>query len=113
MDGELYTRFNSESDLDPKHRKWIGNDDTDRNHHGLVPIDEQPCDMALCWKNSKAGVAKLIGFYRLNLENLCGAGYVARKPGNQVRLRFYHDSDDCIYIEIKPGHPRLVIGKFS
>ncbi len=111
MSGELFTRFGSESDLSPKHRVWNGNDDTDRNHHGLVPIGEQPFDICLNWKRSKSDEPKLIGYFRLNLENLCDAGFVDRKPANQVRLRFYHDTDNCIYVEIRPGSPRLLLAK--
>ena len=110
--GELFTRFASRTDLSPKARVWNGNDTSARNHHGLVPITQSPLDIALFWKTSATAVPRLIGFYSLNLSNLLAAGYVGPTKTGKVRLRFYHDLDDCIYIEpLSKPRKKLLIGK--
>src|SRR5437868_9241889 len=113
MSGELFTRFASQANLSPSARRWNGNDETDRNHHGLVPIADNPLEISLCWKTSSNATPKPIGFYRLYLSNLQAAGFVGPTKNGHVRLRFFHDMDDCIYIELlsKP-RKRLLIGKY-
>ena len=46
------------------------------------------------------------------MQALLEAGFIRKdtKPGH-VRLRFFHDTDDIIYIETSSGKPRLPVGK--
>jgi hypothetical protein len=114
MDGELFTRVATQANLSPRGRRWNGNDTSARNHHGLVPISESPFDIALYWRTSAAANPQLVGFYRLNLANLQAEGYIGPTKDGKVRLRFYHDTDDCIYVEplVRP-RKKLLIGKYS
>jgi hypothetical protein len=113
MNGKLFTKLYSETNLSSKPRKWIGNDDSQRHHHGLVTFDEEPLDIILKWKSSTTAPPKLIGYFRLYLQNLCDADYVSKPRNGKVRLRFYHASDDCIYIQsLINNAPALIIGKF-
>jgi len=112
--GELFTRFASRADLSPKARIWNGNDATDRNYHNLVPVSLSPFDIALYWKISPTAPLHLIGFYSLNLLNLQAGGYIGPTKNGKVRLRFYHDLDDFIYIEpLSAPRKKLLIGKYS
>ena len=111
MNGELFTCFLSEEDLGTRPRQWNGNDATDRNHHSLVPLDEHPFDIVLGWKRSGDSPSRPVGCFRLNLANLVEAGYVMKAKQGQVRLRFFHDTDGCVYIQAKPGGPGLLVGK--
>jgi hypothetical protein len=114
MGGELFTRVLSEKDLSPEARHWNGNDATQRNHHGLVPFNESPLEIVLHWKSSKTAPPSVIGCYRLDLTNLQMAGYISAPRNGKVRLRFYHDHDDCIYIEpLAVPRRRLLIGKYE
>ena|SRR5882724_9811720 len=113
MNDGLFTRLHIERDLSSP-RKWIGNDDSQYHHHGLVPFDEAPFEIVLQWKSSKMASPKLVGCYRLNLRNLCIAGYVSEPRNGKVRLRFFHAPDDSIYIQrLGANAPMLVIGKFQ
>lgn len=114
MSGELFTKVCSGSNLSAKPHKWIGNDDTQRHHHGLVRLDDQPFEIILKWKTASDAFPKLVGYYRLHLQNLRLAGYVADPRGGQVRLRFYHGHDDCVYIQpLNRNAPALDIGKLQ
>jgi hypothetical protein len=68
--------------------------------------------MELNWKASPGAPVRLIGYYSLNLLNLQAAGYISATKTGHVRLRFFHDLDDCIYIQPSPGsEKRLIIGR--
>ena len=108
----LFTRMASHTELSPKHRCWNGNDRTQRNHNGAVPLDENPFDIQLCWKASPRAPVHEVGCFRLNLSALLAAGYIRPdRKVNHVRLRFFHHHDNGIYIEARPGGPCLLIGK--
>jgi len=108
----LFARMASPKDLKPTHRRWNGNDRSQRNHNGAVPLSDDPLDIVLNWKASPAAPVHPVGCFRLNLADLLSAGYIRldNKRGH-VRLRFFHDNDGCVYIEITHGRPRLLIGK--
>lgn len=110
----LFARMATPEDLAPAHRCWNGNDRSLRNHNGAVPLAELPFDIVLNWKASPAAPVHHVGCFRLNLAALLAEGYIRsdRKPGH-VRLRFFHDKDECIYIEARPGGPRLLVGKVT
>lgn len=51
-----------------------------------------------------------MGCFRLKLAALLAAGYIRQdRIANHVRLRFFHDHDDGIYIEARQGGPRLAV----
>ena len=108
----LFIKMASPADLSPGHRAWNGNDRTNRNYHNAVPLDEDPFDIALKWKASPSAPLRPVGCFRLNLAALLAEGFIRRdQMAGHVRLRFFHDLDDCIYIETWSGAPRLLIGK--
>ena len=108
---ELFSRVRSEEDLSQP-RRWNGNDRSQRNHNGAVPLSEDPLEIILRWKKSPEHPARPVGCFRLNLRALLEAGYIrADNKLGHVRLRFFHDHDGSIYIEVRPGRPRLLIGK--
>jgi hypothetical protein len=114
-DGAKYfIHFNTPADLSMKHRRWNGNDQTQRNHHGAVPLARDPFDLVLNWKSSPNASLKQVGCYRLNLAALLAAGFIRRdtKP-RHVRVRFYHDLDGSVYIEAQQDGPRLLVGHVS
>lgn len=114
MNGHLFTRLASEAHLSPKRRRWTGNDRTQRHHHGEVPAAQTTVDMVLKWKTGPRATPRLIGYFRLHLDQLCAQGYVGRQKDGQFRLRFYHGPDDCIYIEpLFSPRRRLAIGKYE
>ena len=113
MAGELFSRFASEADLSPKARRWNGNDKSQRNHHGLIPYNQLPVDIVLQWKTAPSAPLRLIRFYRLYLANLVEAEFISAPRAGKVRLRFYHEFDDCIYIEpLYDRGRRLLIGRY-
>ena len=71
-------------------------------------------DVVLHWKKSLAATPRLIGYFRLHLDQLCEHGYVGRQEDGQFRLRFYHAPDDCVYVEPLSGpRRRRLIGKYE
>ena len=107
----LFLKFNTPSELASKHRRWNGNDDTNRNHHSDVSLNTKPFDLALSWKSSSSATPKIVGYYRFNLQALLNAGYIRRETRpHHVRLRIFHDHDGSFYIEARHGGPRLLIG---
>jgi hypothetical protein len=108
----LFTLLKSPAELAPGHRHWNGNDRSLRNHNGAVPLAQDPLDIVLHWKASPSAPLRPVGCFRLKLSALLAAGYIRHdRKAKQVRLRFFHDRDDGIYIEARPGGPRLLIGK--
>ena len=94
-------------------RDWTGNDDSERNHHGKVPLIESPLRLRLSWKKSSKDSARLIGVFDLDLRRLHQAGYIRLEPTseNEVRLRFYHGWDNVVYIQLNLKEPGLPIGR--
>jgi hypothetical protein len=95
-------------------RKWIGNDRSARNHHGIVNLDERPLRIHLSWKVSPGSQVHGVGAFELDLHKLLEAQLIRRessKPG-KVRLRFWHGFDDMIYIQARPEGDALPIGQF-
>lgn len=111
MHDVLFSRMCSEAALSSP-RRWNGNDCSARNHNGAVPIAEDPLDIVLTWKESPRHQPRVVGAFRLHLQALLEAGFIRRdtRPAH-VRLRFFHDTDDIIYIETSSGKPRLPVGK--
>ena len=93
------------------HREWTGNDESARNHNGRVLLKPNPLRLRLSWRKSSTERAQLIGVFDLDLQKLLAANYIRLEPGTQdkVRLRFYHGSDDVIYIQANMEGPGLPI----
>jgi hypothetical protein len=94
-------------------REWTGNDESQRNHNGKVPLSETPLRLRLSWKKGPNDSAHLVGIFDLDLKQLLRAGYIRYDANSEsdVRLRFYHDWDNLVYIEVKSIQPRLPIGR--
>jgi hypothetical protein len=103
-----------ETEVKSVDRNWTGNDESKRNHNGVVYLNESPLTLCLSWKTAPNQNAKLIGIFELDLRKLLNANYVrpeSSKP-DAVRLRFYHGYDNVIYIQVNNKEPRLPVGKF-
>lgn len=93
---------------------WIGNDKSGRHNHNKVSLNSSPLKLRLSWKKSPDHPVHFIGVFDLDLRKLLAAGYVrieSKTDEKEVRLRFYHDVDDVIYIQTKIGEPRLPVGR--
>jgi hypothetical protein len=110
---KLFDMMPTTAGLSGRHRRWNANDLTQRNHHAAVPLKESPFDVVLTWKASPDSPSKLVGNFRLYLQPLLDAGYIRREKtrNGHVRVRFYHDHDNGVYIEVRKGAPRLLVGK--
>src|SRR5439155_20787149 len=94
-------------------RDWTRNDEGDRNHHGKVPLSESPLRLRLSWKKGPKDSARLVGIFDLDLKQLLKAGYIRYEPKSEseVRLRFYHDRDNVVYIQVNSKERGLPIGR--
>lgn len=94
-------------------RDWTGNDESDRNHNGKVPLSESPLRLRLSWKKGPKDSARLVGIFDLDLKQLVKAGYIRYEPKSEdeVRLRFYHDWDNVVNIQVNSKEQGLPIGR--
>ena len=95
-------------------RDWTGNDESARNHNGVVYLKESPLRLRLSWKKSATDTAQFIGVFDLDLQQLLDAKYVRTEPNKDqgaIRLRFYHGPGDVIYIQTNLQGPALPVGK--
>ena len=92
-------------------RRWCGNDDSARAHHGIVALAETPLVLELSWRASKAARKALVCRLRLDLARLLAERLVRAEDAKQVRLRFFHDHDGKVYIQVKQDAPRFLIGR--
>jgi hypothetical protein len=94
-------------------RDWTGNDESARNHNGVVYLNESPLRLRLSWKKSPKDPVKLIGVFDLDLRKLLAEQYVRIEPRVQgaIRLRFCHSPGDVIYIQVNMQGPALPVGK--
>jgi predicted DNA binding CopG/RHH family protein len=86
------------SKLPARHRRWVGNDANQRNHHGRIPSGENPVFLDLSWKKDKRSTPEPVGAFRIDVEALAKEGYLAPDPAGGIRLRFFHASDGSIYL---------------
>ena len=93
-------------------RDWTGNDESERNHNGKVPLSESPLRLRLSWKKGPKDSARLVGIFDFDLKELLRAGYIRYEPRSEseVRLRFYHHWDNVVYIQVNKER-RLPIGR--
>lgn len=94
----------------PATREWTGNDDDAGHHHGLIPLNEAPCYLALYWNSRARGRTEHVGTYKINLRRLVAAEYAQEKPGRVVRVRFVRDADGTIEIRPNDSSPGLPVG---
>jgi hypothetical protein len=98
-------------ELPPKHRRWNGNDRSNREHHAAIDF-EKTVFLSLNWKADTNAPTQFVGAFEINLEGLLKEGFVRiEETTGKVRLRFYHDADGIIYIQTKSGRPRLPVGR--
>ena len=96
-------------------RDWTGNDEGARNHHGKVRLSESPLRLRLSWKKGPKDSARLVGIFDLDLKQLLKAGYIRYEPKSKdvVRLRFYHDWNNVINIQVSSKEQGLPIGRVA
>lgn len=94
-------------------RDWTGNDESARNQHAKVSLRESPLRLRLSWKKSRKHTAHLVGVFDLDLPRLLRAGYIRLdgKSTDEVRVRFYHGSNNVIYVQVNLKSPALQIGR--
>ncbi len=107
----LAVRFLETSDAIPADRRWCGNDESARQHHGVVALSESPLVLELNWRASKSAAKKRVCLVRLELPWLLGQGLVRREDAKHERLRFFHDRDGKVYIQQNLDGPRYLIGR--
>lgn len=93
------------------HRELTGNDEKDSSHHVRVLLNPNLLRLRLSWRKSSAERVQFVGVFDLDLQKLLAANYIRLEPGTQdkARLRFYHGSDDVIYIQANMEGPGLPI----
>jgi hypothetical protein len=112
----LFARMASPTDLSASHRTWNGNDTSQRNHNGAVPLAEDPLDIVLNWKSSAKAIAKLVGCFRLNLPALLAAGYRGWRTFDQSEERTPASNLRCALPRIASapmGDLRIPLEKWS
>jgi hypothetical protein len=57
-------------------RNWTGNDESRRNHVGVVYLSESSLRLKLSWKEGRNSPVHLIGVFDLDLRHLLEGGYV-------------------------------------
>jgi hypothetical protein len=92
-------------------RNWVGNDDSQRNQHGVVALSESPILLSLSWRESKDQPAKAVGTFRLHLDVLLANRLIRVEDERSVRVRFFHDDDGNIYLQSKLSEPRVLVGR--
>ena len=96
-------------------REWTLRDDKFQHYHGVVRLSESPMFLRLFWKATAGDKAQLLGTYRLNLRALLENGFVrmeyATDTTEHIRLRFVRAQDDVVFVETRPGEPRLAIAR--
>lgn len=94
-------------------RDWTGNDETARNYHNKLPLSESPLRLRLSWKKGPKDSARLVGIFDLDLKQLLKAGYIRYEPKSEdeVRLRFYHDWDNVVKIQVNSKEKGFPIGR--
>jgi hypothetical protein len=97
-----------------KMRRWVLNDSTNSNHHGVVRMGESPLFLHLSWRRSARDPIQFVGVFRLNLPALLKNGYVRPEPkdtyGPEIRLRIVRARDGDFYIQVNQDGLRLLIG---
>jgi len=96
-----------------KHRRWVGNDDTDHHYHIAIPYRQEPVYIHLYWKRGTPEAAEFIGTYKLSVDALLKEGYIRKDGRDKVRVRICHGNDDLLYIQTRSGKPALAIGTLS
>jgi hypothetical protein len=91
--------------------EWTGNAASGDQHHGLVSINQVPFYFRLLWQSANGAKTAEIGQYKLRLGALASAGYIQKKPGMKVRLRFVRGHDGVVAIQANDDGPLLPVGQ--
>ena len=57
------------SDVSEIDRDWTVNDESARQHHGKVSLNESPLKLRLSWKQTPRDFSHLVGLYELDLSD--------------------------------------------
>ncbi|CAN5442855.1 hypothetical protein BH09GEM1_BH09GEM1_07450 [soil metagenome] len=91
--------------------EWTGNAASGDQHHGLVSINQVPFYLRLLWQSANGAKTAEIGQYKLRLGALASAGYIQKKPGMKVRLRFVRADSGVVSIQVNGDGPLLPVGQ--
>jgi hypothetical protein len=91
--------------------EWTGNVASGDRHHGLVSINQVPFYLRLLWQSADGAKTAEIGQYKLRLGALASAGYIQKKPGMKVRLRFVRAENGIVAIQSNDKGPLLPVGQ--
>jgi hypothetical protein len=96
-----------------KTRKWVLNDATNSNYHGVVNLGESPLYLHFSWRRSTRDPIQYVGIFRLDLPGLLQQGYIRTEPkdsyGPEIRLRIVRTRDGDFYIQVNQDGPRLLM----
>jgi len=92
-------------------RTWTGNDDSARNHHGVIPLAASPVILSLSWKASAGSPPRPVGTFRLDLHRLLADGLIRLEAPDSVRVRFVHEPEGSIYLQVNQQGPRVFVGE--
>ncbi len=96
-----------------KIRKWVLNDASNSNHHGVVNLGESPLYLHFSWRRSALDPIQFVGIFRLDLPGLLHSGYVRIEPqepkNKKIRLRIVHRNDENFYIQVNNNKPALLM----
>ena len=66
--------------------------------------------LRLLWKRNAQAMPQPIGLFKLDLAGLLKAKYIKQDKPGHVRVRFVHADDGFVYVQVRPGAPRLRVG---
>lgn len=92
-------------------RTWIGNDDSQRNQHGVIPRWDSPLTLALGWRARTGAPIVPVGTFSLDLECLLSRGLIRHEDTERLRVRFIHDRSGSIYLQVRLRDPRVLVGR--
>ena len=109
----MFVERTSDARMTGDHRSWTGNDKSNRCHHGRVRLSEDPLYLRLHWKAGPDSPKRFVGNLKIKLRKLLINEYLREEDDGIVRLRFYRDHDNIIYIQQRLDFPGIPVGKLA
>lgn len=108
----MFVERTSEARMRGLHRRWTGNDNTGRWHHGTVRLSEDPLYLRLQWKSGTGSEVRFVGNFEIKVRKLLINGYLRDERDGTVCLKFHHARDDMIYLKRRIDWPGIPMGYF-
>lgn len=93
---ELITEIQLENPIS----RWTGNDVSGKWNTTLLKRTETR-DLVLHWRRSARHPPRLVGFFRLHVEDLIASGYCRAMTCHKVRINLFHDNDGGIRLRLR------------